>query len=52
MDVRFWLIQAFNGISHAALLFLLGSGLSLVFGVMRIVNLGHGSYFLLGAMSR
>src|SRR3954452_21924363 len=46
--MEFWLTQAFNGISYGALLFLLGSGLSLVFGVMRIVNLEHGSYFLLG----
>jgi branched-chain amino acid transport system permease protein len=44
----FWIIQAFNGISYGALLFLLASGLSLIFGVMRIVNLAHGSYFLLG----
>lgn len=48
VDTRFWLIQAFNGISYGALLFLVGSGLSLIFGVMRIVNLSHGSYFLLG----
>src|SRR5947199_7369614 len=48
MDSRFWLIQVFNGISYGALLFLVGSGLSLIFGVMRIVNLAHGSYFLLG----
>src|SRR5207245_4089536 len=48
MNTQFWLIQAFNGISYAALLFLVGSGLSLIFGVMRIVNLSHGSYFLLG----
>jgi branched-chain amino acid transport system permease protein len=48
VDTRFWLIQTFNGISYGALLFLLGSGLSLIFGVMRIVNLAHGSYFLLG----
>ena len=48
MDARFWLIQTFNGISYGALLFLVGSGLSLIFGVMRIVNLAHGSYFLLG----
>ncbi|HTV27148.1 MAG TPA: branched-chain amino acid ABC transporter permease [Xanthobacteraceae bacterium] len=46
--MQFWLIQAFNGISYGALLFLLGSGLSLIFGVMRIVNLSHGSYFLWG----
>ena len=49
VDTRFWLIQAFNGISYGALLFLVGSGLSLIFGVMRIVNLAHGSYFLLGS---
>ena len=48
MDARFWLIQTFNGVSYGALLFLVGSGLSLIFGVMRIVNLAHGSYFLLG----
>src|SRR5712691_11366919 len=48
MNTQFWLIQAFNGISYAALLFLVGSGLSLIFGVMRIVNLAHGSYFMLG----
>ena len=48
MDIRFWLIQIFNGLSYGALLFLVASGLSLIFGVMRIVNLSHGSYFLLG----
>jgi branched-chain amino acid transport system permease protein len=48
MDAKFWLIQAFNGVSYGALLFLVGSGLTLIFGVMRIVNLAHGSYFLLG----
>jgi len=46
--MEFWVTQAFNGISYGALLFLLASGLSLIFGVMRIVNLAHGSYFLLG----
>jgi branched-subunit amino acid ABC-type transport system permease component len=39
MNTGFWLIQAFNGVSFGALLFLVGSGLSLIFGVMRIVNL-------------
>jgi branched-chain amino acid transport system permease protein len=48
MDMRFWLLQTFDGVSYGALLFLLGSGLSLIFGVMRIVNIAHGSYFLLG----
>lgn len=48
MNTQFWIVQAFNGVSYGALLFLVGSGLSLIFGVMRIVNLSHGSYFLLG----
>ena len=46
--MQFWVVQAFNGISYGALLFLVGSGLSLIFGVMRIVNLSHGAYFLWG----
>jgi branched-chain amino acid transport system permease protein len=48
VNTQFWLAQTFNGISYGALLFLVGAGLSLIFGVMRIVNLAHGSYFLLG----
>jgi branched-chain amino acid transport system permease protein len=48
VDAQFWLIQTFNGVSYGALLFLLASGLTLIFGVMRIVNLAHGAYFLLG----
>jgi len=48
VNTQFWVIQAFNGISYGALLFLVGSGLSLIFGVMRIVNLSHGAYFLWG----
>ena len=48
MSAEFWIVQAFNGISYGALLFLLASGLSLIFGVMRVVNLAHGSYFMLG----
>jgi branched-chain amino acid transport system permease protein len=43
----FWISQAFNGVSYGALLFLFASGLSLIFGVMRIVNLAHGSYYLM-----
>jgi branched-chain amino acid transport system permease protein len=48
VSAQFWIIQSFNGISYGALLFLVGSGLSLIFGVMRIVNLAHGAYFLWG----
>jgi branched-chain amino acid transport system permease protein len=48
VTVEFWVAQTFNGLSYGALLFLLASGLSLIFGVMRVVNLAHGSYFMLG----
>jgi branched-chain amino acid transport system permease protein len=48
VTAEFWIIQTFNGLSYGALLFLLAAGLSLIFGVMRIVNLAHGSYFMLG----
>ena len=44
----FWISQLFNGLSYGALLFLLAGGLSLIFGMMRIVNMTHGSYYLLG----
>lgn len=43
----FWISQTFNGISYGALLFLFASGLSLIFGVMKIINLAHGSYYLM-----
>jgi branched-chain amino acid transport system permease protein len=46
--MNFWIIQALNGISFGMLLFLLAAGLSLIFGLMKILNLAHGSYYLLG----
>jgi branched-chain amino acid transport system permease protein len=46
--VEFLVLQTFNGVSYGALLFLLAGGLSLIFGMMRIVNMTHGSYYLLG----
>jgi branched-chain amino acid transport system permease protein len=46
--MEFWVNQAFNGISYAALLFLLGGGLTLIFGVMKVVNIAHGSFYLVG----
>ena len=48
MSAEFWISQLFNGVSYGALLFLLAGGLSLIFGMMRIVNMTHGSYYLLG----
>ena len=49
MSSQFILVQTLNGLSFGALLFLLASGLSLIYGVMKIVNIAHGSYFMLGA---
>src|SRR5262245_58145090 len=46
--MEFWITGLFNGVSYGALLFLLAGGLSLIFGMMRIVNMTHGSYYLLG----
>jgi branched-chain amino acid transport system permease protein len=43
------LIQIFNGVSFGMLLFLLAAGLSLIYGLLRVLNLAHGSYYLLGA---
>lgn len=42
------ILQAINGTSLAALLFLLASGFTLTFGLMRVVNMAHGAYYLLG----
>jgi branched-chain amino acid transport system permease protein len=42
------ILQAINGISLAALLFLLASGFTLTFGLMRVVNMAYGAYYLLG----
>jgi len=47
--VVFWTIQILNGVSFGMLLFLLAAGLSLIYGLMRILNLAHGSYYILGA---
>jgi len=47
--MTFWFMQIFNGLSFAMLLFLLAAGFSLIFGLMRILNLAHGSFYLLGA---
>ncbi len=47
--MNFWIIQLLNGLSFGMLLFLLAAGLSLTFGLMNIINLAHGSYFLVGA---
>jgi branched-chain amino acid transport system permease protein len=47
--MTFWLVLTANSITFGGLLFLLSSGFSLIFGLMRIPNLTHGSLFMLGA---
>ena len=47
--MRLWLTLAVNSVALGGLLFLLSSGFSLIFGLMRIPNLMHGSFFMLGA---
>lgn len=48
MSASFWILQTLNGITLGALLFLVASGFTLIFGLMRIVNLSHGVLYLLG----
>jgi len=45
----FFLIQVLNGVQLGLLLFLVASGLTLIFGIMGIINLAHGSFYMLGA---
>jgi branched-chain amino acid transport system permease protein len=45
----FLVTQCLNALSQAALLFFLGVGLTLIFGIMRIVNFAHGSFYMVGA---
>ncbi|HET7847946.1 MAG TPA: branched-chain amino acid ABC transporter permease [Pseudolabrys sp.] len=47
--MNFWILLAVNSITFGGLLFLLSAGFSLIFGLMRIPNLTHGSLFMLGA---
>jgi branched-chain amino acid transport system permease protein len=49
VDVSFFLIQFLNGLASASSLFLVACGLSIIFGVTRIVNFAHGSFYMLGA---
>jgi branched-chain amino acid transport system permease protein len=47
--MNFWLVLTVNSVTFGGLLFLLSAGFSLIFGLMRIPNLTHGSLFMLGA---
>ena len=48
MDLANFLIQLLNGLAGASSLFLVGAGLSLIFGITRVVNFAHGSLYMLG----
>ena len=49
MSLNFWLIQSLNSLALGGVLFTLAAGFSLIFGLMRVANLSHGAYFMLGA---
>ena len=49
VEFSFLLVQALSGLASASSLFIIASGLTLVFGVTRIVNFAHGSFYMLGA---
>lgn len=49
MDFSTFLIQTLNGVQYGFLLFLVASGLTLIFGIMGIINLAHGAFYMLGA---
>src|SRR5512140_948690 len=49
MDTATFLVQCLNAVQYGLLLFLLASGLTLIFGIMGVINLAHGSFYMLGA---
>jgi len=49
MDFANLLIQILNSVQYGLLLFMLAAGLTLIFGIMGVVNLAHGSFYMLGA---
>ncbi len=49
MDLSTFLVQCLNAVQYGLLLFLVASGLTLIFGIMGVINLAHGSFYMLGA---
>ncbi len=49
MDLATFLIQCLNALQYGLLLFLVASGLTLIFGIMGVINLAHGSFYMVGA---
>jgi len=49
LDLATFLVQCLNAVQYGLLLFLVASGLTLIFGIMGVINLAHGSFYMLGA---
>ena len=49
MNFSLFLLAVFDGIAYAALVFMVALGLTLIFGVLRILNVAHGSLYAIGA---
>ena len=49
MELSIFLIQCLNALQYGLLLFLVASGLTLIFGIMGVINLAHGSFYMIGA---
>ena len=49
MDAATFLVQCLNAVQYGLLLFLVASGLTLIFGIMGVINLAHGSFYMMGA---
>ncbi|MFZ5567604.1 MAG: branched-chain amino acid ABC transporter permease [Pseudomonadota bacterium] len=49
MDIATFLIQCLNALQYGLLLFLVASGLTLIFGIMGVINLAHGSFYMIGS---
>ena len=49
MDLPTFLVQCLNSVQYGLLLFLVASGLTLIFGIMGVINLAHGSFYMIGA---
>jgi len=49
MDTATFLVQCLNAVQYGLLLFLVASGLTLIFGIMGVINLAHGSFYMIGA---
>jgi branched-chain amino acid transport system permease protein len=49
VDIGTFLVQCLNAVQYGLLLFLVASGLTLIFGIMGVINLAHGSFYMIGA---